>query len=355
MKKILIIFIIIIFMAVPVSAQDIDNGYEQKIDNILVEYNIDFDKLKEYPFETLWDAVKTEIKEYFVLPLGSLYKITAILLVAALINFLNFDNNRQIAQIIDMVAMLIMFYTVFDVFTDMTVKVSDMLYDVKNFMITFIPVLGGITFASGEILTSAVYTGFFLISVVAVANICVTYIIPSISLYLAVAVTSGITSVVNLKPLCDFYSKSVKIAMTAAVSALCFMLSLQNVISQGKDGLMLKAGKLLVTSAVPIIGSTLENAVGSVYASMGVLKGFCGLAGIAVVLMIFLPNIITLSANWICYQIMAVISEMLENKWAKNLLDCFKEVIEILFSMSVLFLVLLLFSLTVMIKAVGAG
>lgn len=355
MKKTAVAIFVIIIMAMPVSAQDMDNVYSRQIDNIISEYSIDFEKLKEYPFETIWEVVKTNIKNYFALPLGALYKITSILLVATLINFLNFDNNRQIAQIIDTVAMLIMFYTVYDAFTAMTEGVSDMLYNVKNFMMTFVPVLGGITFASGEIITSSVYTGFFLIAVVAVANICVTYIIPSIGLYLAVGVTSGITSVINLKPLCDFYSKAVKIAMTAAVSVLCFMLSLQNVISQGKDGLMIKAGKLFVTSTVPIIGSSLENAVGSIYASMGVLKGFCGLAGIAVVLLIFLPNIITLSVNWLCYQLMSIISEILENKWAKELLDCFKEVIEILLSMSILFLILLVFSLTVMIKAVGIG
>ncbi|MBR2028913.1 MAG: hypothetical protein IKA10_08020 [Oscillospiraceae bacterium] len=353
MKKLVIAVVVIIFLSLPVSAQGTDNGYSYRLEELLSEYNISYDKLKEYPFETLWETVKKEIKDYFVVPLDSLYKITAILLVTAMINFLNFDNNRQIVQIINMVAMLIMFYTVFDVFTDMTKNVSDMLYNLKNFMLTFVPVLGGITFASGEVITSSVYTGFFLITVVAVANICVTYIIPSINLYLAVGVTSGITSVINLKPLCDFYSKTVKLAMTAVVSVLCFMLSLQNVIAQGKDGLALKAGKLLVTSAVPIIGSSLENAVGSVYASMGVLKGFCGLAGIAVVTGIFLPNIITLTANWICYQIISVISEMLENSWAKQLFEYFIEVIEILLSVSVLFMVLLLFSLTVMIKATG--
>jgi len=110
-----------------------------------------------------------------------------------------------------------------------------------------------------------------------------------------------------------------------------------------------------MTSTVPIIGSSLENAVGSIYASMRVLKSFCGLAGIGAIISIFLPHIVTLSVNWIGYQFMIALSEILENKSVTGLLNCFKDIIEILLSMCVLFAVLLIFSLTIMIQTVGIG
>lgn len=355
MKKAIISFLAIILFAMPVSAQDIEKDYSYKVDDIVSEYNIDFDNLKDYPFETIWGIVKTQLKNNFIFPYSYLYKIISILLITAFINFFNFDSNKEISQLINTVAMLLMFYSVYEFFNEMMINVSAMLNNVKNFMLTFIPVFGGITFASGEMITSSIYTGFFLITIVTLADVCVSYIIPSLNLYIALGVTSGISSVINLKPICEFYSKSVKIVMTAAVTVLGFLLSLQNIISQSKDGFVLKAGKMFVTSVVPIIGSSLESAVGSVYASMGILKGFCGLAGITVILAIFLPNIFTLSVNWLCFQIMSVTGEILENKWVKNILDCFKDVIEILLSMCVLFMVFLVFSLTVMIKSVGAG
>ena len=187
----------------------------------------------------------------------------------------------------------------------------------------------------------------------AVANFCVNYIIPSINLYLTVGIVSNLTSVVNLKPLCQLYSKIIKTAMVASVSVICFLLSLQTSIAQGKDNLMLKAGKMVVTSTVPIIGSSLENAMGSIYASMSVLKGFCGLAGIAVVLSVFMPYIFTLIANWGGFQLMIIVSEILESKPAVGIFECFKETTEILMSVCVLFMVLLIFSLTIMIKSTG--
>jgi len=352
MKKLIFSVLVIIFISIPVSAQGLEEQYTEKMDDILSEYSINFDNLKEYPFETLWETAKEALKKPFGLSFDIFYKITAVMLLTTFINFFTFESIK-VSDTINMIASLVMFNTIFYTFMEMTGNVSEMLFDVKNFMTAFLPVFGGISFAAGQYTASVFYTGFFLAAVIFVANICIGYILPSVNLYLAVGITTRISSVINLKPLCELYSKAVKTVMTAAVSLLCFVLSLQTAISQGKDGLVLKAGKLLVTSAVPIIGSALENAVGSVYASMGVLKGFCGLAGISVIISIFIPHIVTLAAYWVCCQLTIAVGGILENVWAQELLGYFKEVTEIMLSMCVLFLVLLVFSVTVMIKAVG--
>ena len=355
MKKIIIPLIFILFFAVPVSAHDMEENYVLQINDITDEYGLDFEQLKDYPLETLWQTVKNSIIKSLNAPLKTFYSITAITLITAFINFFAEDTKGKISRIINTVSVLLLFYLTGEAFSAMITTVSAALFDIKNFIATFIPVFAGISFAAGEITASAVYTGFFLISVTFIADFCIAYILPSVNLFLAVGITSQLSSVVKLKPLCDIYSKTVKILMTAAVSVLCFVLSLQTVISQGKDGLMLKAGKLFMTSTVPIIGSSLENAVGSIYASMGVLKSFCGLAGIGAIISIFLPHIVTLSVNWIGYQFMIALSEILENKSVSGLLSCFKDIIEILLSMCVLFAVLLIFSLTIMIQTVGIG
>ncbi|MEG2930057.1 MAG: hypothetical protein RR846_10985, partial [Oscillospiraceae bacterium] len=121
-------------------------------------------------------------------------------------------------------------------------------------------------------------------------------------------------------------------------------------ITQGQDTLAIKTGKMFVTSAVPIIGNALQSAVGGVYASMRVLKGFSGLIGILGVLQIFLPTIVTLSVNWCGFYAVIILSEILENDTAVNVLSRFKDTIEILLSMTILFLVLLIFSLCIMIN-----
>ena len=189
-----------------------------------------------------------------------------------------------------------------------------------------------------------------MISVVSVEDFCIKYILPSVNLFIAVGITSSVSPVINLKPMCELYSKAVKIAMTTVVSVLCFLLTLQTTITQSQDSLAVKTGKMIIGSSVPIIGSALQSAVGSIYASVGVLKGFFGIAGVMVVINMFLPVIVTLSVNWLGYYVSIMIGEILDNKIATEILSGMKDVVEILLSMSVLFMILLIFSMTIMIK-----
>ena len=354
MKKIIFTLIIILTVALPVSAQQEVTSYENDIGNIISQYGLDFEKIKEYPFETLYDTAKTAIKNTLHKSLQPFYKVTAVIIITSFINLFNFDYTNQVTKIINIISVAVIFYSVFGVFMEITKEISSMLTDTKHFITAFIPVFAGVSLASGQIAASAVYTGIFLICMVAVANFCINYIVPSINIFLAAGITSSVSQIVNLKPICELYHKGVKIAMTASVSVICFILSLQSTIAQGHDTLALKAGKMLVTSAVPIIGSALEGAVSSVYASIGILKSFCGIAGIAVILNIFLPAVVKLAASWLCYQLMIALGRIMENDASSDLLECFKNVTEILLSMSVLFSVLLIFSLTIMIKTTGA-
>lgn len=349
-KKIVVTILIFAVACIPVSAQETDSTYYNKAEEFADEYHIDFENLREHPFESIWDTAKKAVMQGITSPLKIFYKISAILLITSFVSFFAADFSKQTVQTVNTVTMLVLFANVSDSFMELLAETAESLFNMKNFMTAFLPTIAGFSFASGEVLTSTVYTGFFMLCVVGVADFCINCIIPSVKLFLAVSITSSVSSVINLRPLCDGYSKLVKVAMTAAVSVLCFVLTIQTAVTQSQDTLAVKTGKLIVGSAVPVIGSALQSAVGSVYAGVGVIKGFVGIAGIIVIINMFLPSIVTLAVNWLGYYAMMILSGILDNKTASEILSGFKEVTEIMLSMSVLFMVLLIFSLTVMIK-----
>ena len=355
MKKSVLIFICL-FLAIclysmPVCAQEqYDSYYDDNVDKIVSEYSIEFNRLKDNPFEYLFSVVKDALKSGTSNSLDIYIQIAVIVIASSMINFLSVNQSVSIHKFINVISVFVIFTNTFAYIMQILTEATDMFCNVKNFMISFLPVFAGLSFASGEMITSTVYTGFFLVSIITVANFCINYIIPSLNLFLTIGITSSVTSVINLKPICDFYSKAIKTAMTASVSVLCFVLSLQTTITQGQDNLAIKTGKMLVTSAVPIIGSTLQGTIGSVYASMGILKSFCGLAGIAVIISLSLPFIIKLTIIWLLFCALNVLCEMFENETASKIIIVFKEIIAIILSMSVLFMILLLFSVSIMIK-----
>lgn len=350
MKKILLIITLFFAITIPVYAEDGSSSYENGFKSFIEEYEIDFDLLKEKPFETLWSAAEKAVKDTAKQPLYLFGKIAAVLILSSIVNLFAAGQYLPIAKVVNTVSVLLIFSNIFEEFIVLADNVSTAFFEIKNFMISFLPVFAGISFASGEMITSTVYTGFFLICVVTVANFCINYIIPSLNVFMAIGLASSVSGTINLKPVCEFYSKAVKASMTAAVSILCFVLSLQTTITQGQDTLAVKTGKMLVTSAVPVIGSALQGAIGSVYASMGVLKGFCGLAGVLVVINLFLPQIVRLVVYWLGYFVLIMMSSIFENHMAENIISVFKDIIEILISMTVLFIILLLFAICIMIK-----
>ena len=194
-----------IFLPVTVFADEEYNYYQSKTEEIVQKYNIDFEKIKEYPFETLWDVVKSTVRKSIEKPFVIFYQIFAVILLTSFVNFLTFDN-KQAVSIVNIVAVLILFYNIFNDFVVIAQEIGDKLIEVKDFITTFIPVLAGIAFASGEFVSSTVYSGFFVLSVAFVADFCVKYILPSINLFMAAGVTASVSKVVNLNPICDFYS-----------------------------------------------------------------------------------------------------------------------------------------------------
>ncbi len=349
LKMFLTVFIVIPIFAMTVYAQD-DVSYINEAQQIVEKEGVDFEQVRISPLNTLWSTIKKSAAKGAEYIFADFSKILAVMMITSLVNLFAISENTNITKTVNMVSVAAIFSSVIGGFSASAEAVSKNMTDIKNFMIAFMPAFAGVSFASGEMITSTVYTGFFLISIITVANFCINYIVPSLNIFMIAGVTSSVSSVINMKQLCSFYSKAVKTAMTTAVSVLCFMLSVQTTITQGQDTLAVKTGKLIVTSAVPVIGSALQGAVGSVYTSMGVLKSFFGIAGITVTVGIFLPGIVTLAIKWIEYSVLSAIGTMLGNKPASELIMYFREVVEIMLSMLILFMVLLVFSLSIMIK-----
>ena len=348
--KILLLVLVLFPLTVFTSYADNAGYYTDNAKSIVEKEGIDFEQIKKSPLDYLFDAAKKSALKGLENRFSDFSKILAVMLITSVVNLFALNENTNITKTVNMVSVVAVFGIAVSGFSAQAESVSRNMIDIKNFMIAFMPAFAGISFASGEMITSTVYTGFFLISIISVANFCISYILPSINIFMAAGVTSSVSSVINMKQLCNFYSKAVKTAMTAAVSVLCFMLSVQTTITQAQDTLAVRTGKLLVTSSVPVIGDVLQGAVGSVYTSMGVLKSFFGIAGITVTVGIFLPGIVALAVKWAEYYLLASIGSMLGNKSAAELLMCFKDVAEIMLSMLVLFMVLLVFSLSIMIK-----
>ena len=349
MKKIIFFFTAVLFFLTPVKASAATD-FQQQIDNIAENYDIPAEKVMDITPEDIIDYVCESVKNSAVKPLQLSARIIAILLLFSVIKAVGTDNNSTAINVIDSVCTVVVFVNLIEPVGTVIGVAAEKLSEVKNFMTVFLPVFAGISMSSGEFFTSTVYSGFFLTALVFIADFLLTTVIPSLHRYFSLIIADTLSPFVKLKSISDFYVKSVRWLMKTIVSIICFVLTLQTVISQGKDTITVKAGRFITGAAIPVIGSALQDAVGSVFAGMEAIKGFAGAVGIAGIAMIFIPSLLSLAVYWICTSFMYITADMFDIKNISSCLKGFVTVIELTVSIVFLYMTMLVFSLTIMIS-----
>ena len=344
MKKILCILVPLFIFNLPFTVYA-KTEYENQLNDLTDEYGIDYENIKDITVEKFICQIKSDILEEIHKPFDMFLKMSGIIILCAVLKTINNDSNN----ILDTLCTLIVFISILTPLETLITSIGENIFAIKNFMISFLPILSGISMASGEFVTSTIYNGLFFTSLIFIADFCIKTILPSINLFFAMIVSNALSPFIRLKSLSEFYLKVVRWSMRAAVSLICFALTFQTTISQGKDTLAIKTGKLFAGSAIPIIGSSLQEAEGSVFAGMEVIKGFAGATGMIVILYIFLPSIISLVVYWVYTNCLFIICDMFDVKSISECVKGFVNIIELLISIVLLFMVMLIFSLTMMI------
>ncbi len=348
MKRLIILIIVIMFFTFPIKTYATSDIYTQEINEITKEYSNELD----LSFDGIINFINRELDEKIKEPLELLFKTMVVILISSVLKFFQTKDFEDIGQTIDKITVISVFLILMPSLAKVIKIITENLFDINSFMTTFIPIFAGISAASGEFLTSTLYTGIFLTGLLFVSNLCVNIIIPSFNVFLAVNLTSSAVDEIRLDSFLEFYLKLIKWVLKAIVSFICFSLTLQTTITQSQDNLALKIGEG-VTGVIPVIGGALQDAVGSVYSSMEVVKGFAGLAGISAVAVIFLPSLVLVLIYWIVFNILIIIADVLNTNVVVKLLSGYKNLIELIISLIILFLVLLIFSTTIMISLTG--
>jgi len=347
MKKYFFAVIIRIIILFPYKVYAAD--YNRQIDSLLDEYNIPQEYTSNLTIENIYNFFIEKALDSLYEPIRLGVKLCTVIMLCATVKVLQ-NDTKDTNDITDTVSCLMTFTILLGPVTELLNIISENLFTIKNFMTSFLPVYAGISMASGELVTSGIYSGFFLTAIIFITNFTVKIIIPAIQFYFAMIISNALSPYIKLQSLCDFYIKVVKWIMRSIVSVICFILTIQTTISQGKDTMVLKAGKALAGSAIPVIGSVLQDAVGSVYAGMEAIKGYAGAAGIIGAVSIFMPSVITLSIYWFVINIVNILCEIFGLKSVSLCVKGYINVIEITQSILFLFMVLFIFSLAIMVS-----
>lgn len=142
-----------------------------------------------------------------------------------------------------------------------------------------------------------------------ISNLIVNVIIPIILVATALGIISKISDEVQVDKLSKFFKKGSVWVLTTVLGLFMTLTTLEGGVTSGLDGVTLKAGKSIVSNAIPVVGGILGDAIDTVLGYSNIIKNAVGIVGIIVVMCICIQPILNLTALTITYYLGAALCQ----------------------------------------------
>ena len=294
--------------------------------------------------QTLFKKVLSVLGGELVDGLTVLGSILAIVVIHSILKSVSESlENDTISKLIYYVQYILIVTIVMMNFSDIVQVVKDTCNNLIGFMNILIPLLISLMIYTGSITTSGVLEPIILFLINFIGNIIQTLIIPIVLIFTSLIVISKISNNVQIDKLSSFLKSGVVWFFGIILTVFVAVISLEGTLSSSVDGITAKTTKAVVSSAIPVVGKILGDAVDTVLGCGIILKNAVGVIGIMIAIGICIIPILKLGVFTIAYKFMSAICEPIADKNITSLLeqigDVYKIFLAILCSVSVMLIV----------------
>lgn len=222
---------------------------------------------------------------------------------------------------------------------------------VSDFMFAFIPVFTAIVAISGKTATSAASGALLLGATQAVNAVCTYLILPVISGFSALFISSSFSPLTEKSSLPTVLKKSALWILSLVSTLFLGILGIQTVISSASDTVGLKTAKFIVGTCVPVAGPALAEAASTVAASVSLIRSSVGAYAVAALVFTVLPVILQVAMLKGCFLLSAAVSEIFSLNKITSLLKAVDSILSVLFAILLLISGLFVIALGIVVNA----
>ena len=225
-------------------------------------------------------------------PLAAAASIGGVLLLCALAGGMKISfGERQLGSVISVTGTLCACAVIAPPVISCIQQTSQLIEGAGAFLLAGVPVLAGLMIACGQPVSASGWTIFLLAAGNAVSFLSSVVLLPVMNIFLGLSLASSVSPEIRLDSLCSAVAKTVRWVLVLVVTIFTGLLSAQSMISASADGAAVKAGKMLA-GFVPVVGSLLGDAMGTVQSCVKLLKSGVGAFGLLAALCLFLPAVL---------------------------------------------------------------
>ena len=293
--------------------------------------------------EGLWYVIKQAISRFQPSVAEAVQvglSITAVVILSSILR--NFSNQSK--YVVDLVAAICISLSLVQASNSMIHLGVSTVNEITQYGKLLIPAMTAALAAQGGINTStALYAGTAVLNTVLSIYIS-NVIIPMIYIYMVLCIACGAIHEDVLKRLKDLIKWIITWSLKIVLYVFTGFLSITGVISGTTDAATLKATKLAVSGAVPVVGNIIADASDTILASAGVVKNAVGIYGLLAIAAIWVEPFLRIGAQYLLLKLVAAVCGIMGEKQTVSLVDDFAGIMGFLVAMTGTVCILLLVS-----------
>ena len=283
--------------------------------------------------------------------LKAMVSILAIIIIHSILKSISESlENDGIAKLIYYVQYILIVTIIMANLTDIVKLVQNTTSNLVAFMNMLIPLLITLMIYTGSITTSSVVEPVILFVINFIGNIIQDLIIPLVLIFTSLVVISKISDKVQIDKLAKFLKSGIVWFLGIVLTVFVGVVSLEGTLSSSVDGITAKTTKAVVSSAIPVVGKILGDAVDTVLGCGIVLKNAVGLVGVIIVVGICIMPILKLSIFTISYKLLSTVVQPVADEKIVSLLDQIGDIFKIFLGILCAITFMLIIGTTLVLK-----
>ena len=238
-------------------------------------------------------------------------------------------ENDGIAKLIYYVQYILIVTIIMSNFSDIVELVQDTTSNLVGFMNMLVPLLISLMLYTGSITTSTLIEPIILFMINFIGNLIQNVIIPFVLILTSLVIISKISDRVQIDKLSKFLKSGIIWFLGIVLTIFVGVVSLEGTISSSVDGITAKTAKTVVSSAIPVVGKILGDAVDTVLGCGIILKNAVGLVGVIVIIGICIMPIFKLAVLSTFYKLLATLVQPVADGKIVNLLEQIGDIFKI--------------------------
>ena len=213
-----------------------------------------------------------------------------------------------------------------------------------NFIKAYIPIFAGIIAASGKPASALTYNTLVLAMAEILSAVCSDYAIHIIGTFLAVTIGFSLGNSISADRISHLFNKASGLIFGFSASAFASVLTLKGSISAAVDSTSVKSIRYLISSMIPVVGSSISEAYSSILGSIGLIKGSAAIIGVISVLIINIPALTQGLLYYAAMNILSICGIALDCKKLSSFYGCLSCAMKFLLILTVFEIFLLVIS-----------